>query len=337
MKKNLIFRLTFIIAIITFLINCKSDLIEDILKPSSNCRIIKAVVESQSSNDSHKEISTTEYVYNTNGDLIKKSLVIDGKTKSYYVQNETYRYNPEGFLIEQTIVGINDEPNINVRKTSSNSKFSYTDSRLTTIEKSNTNLQGNVSLDYIKYLYDANGVLLSKAKTNSVGSIFTSTYNSNGELIDYEIKTSTETTKPYTLQNGLVIKDSSKGYYSSNEYNAQRQIVKSQFYNNNKLNSYFTFEYYNGLHSEATMPNFKGFPIIKNEKGELGVFAKFQYFAEPGNGALEKLNESANVCQKNSNGLVTKIELTNLQFSPVTVTPVTTIKSTQVFTYANCD
>jgi hypothetical protein len=52
---------------------------------------------------------------------------------------------------------------------------------------------------------------------------------------------------------------------------------------------------------------------------------------------MEKLNESTSTNQKNSSGLVTKTETSNQQFSPVTVTPVTSIKSTNIFTYSDCN
>jgi hypothetical protein len=272
MKKSLIFRITMIVVI---MISCKSNSEVNLITPSANCRIIKSVNESKSSNDTFIETSTTDYQYDKNGNLTKKSLVIDGKTKAYYVQDETYSYNTEGYLIEQTFVGIIDEPNIPVKKTSSNSKFTYTNGRLSVIEKSNINLQGKVSIENTKYLYDANGVLTSQVRTNSVGTTFTSSYNSKGELTDYIIKTNTETTKPYTLQNGLVIKDMGKGYYLNYAYNAQRQMVKSEVYNNNKLNSYYTIEYDNSLFSEITIPKFKGFPSIKLEMGSWGCLRNF--------------------------------------------------------------
>jgi hypothetical protein len=335
MKKNFLFASFIILSIITSLTNCKQESVEETLKTTSNHKISKSVTESQSSNNLFKEESIITYQYDNNGNLTKKSMVNDGQTKAYYVQDETYTYNSEGNLMEQAFVGINDEPNIPVRKSSTKSKFTYSNGKLLTIEKSSTNPQGNVSLENTKYFYGGDGVLNSQVRTNQIGTTFTSTYNEKGELIDYVIKTNSETTRPYTLQNGLVMKETGKGYFVNYIYNEKRQIIKSEVYSDGKLNSYYTIEYDKALKEDTFLPKFKGFPTIINEMGEAGVFAKFMFFADAGNGKIEKLNESVSINQTLDCGLVGKIDLTNQQFFTTPNTPPTIIKSTQVFSYIN--
>ncbi len=341
MKKNLIFRLTFIIAMIIFLINCKSDSIENTLKVAKNCKVLKSVNEIQNPNNSYKQIETIDYQYDIQGNLIKRLLVIDRATKAEAQEIQKFTYNSNGFLIEKSIKTINAQPGVAIVQTSWLEKYTYANDRLATAEISYTNRKGITSVENIKYLYDSGDVLTARESRKDDGTMITSTFDSKGLLIDYVEKSSTGiVAKPYTIQNGLVLKIKEKFGYSSFIYDENRQNTKSETYTDGKLNSYSTIEYNNALRAEITLPKFKGFPIIKNEMGEDGVVDKFQYFAHTaGDGKMQQGNESTYINQKNTCGLVTKIDLTNkvlpYSWSPNNIVPGYTTKSTQVFTYSN--
>jgi hypothetical protein len=343
MKKSLIFRSTIIIAIIIFLINCKSNSIEETLKPSSNCRISKSVNEIQNPNNSYKQIETIDYQYDTQGNLTKRSLVIDRAIKAETQEIQTFTYNSNGFLIEKSTKTTNTEPGTaTIQTTSWLEKYTYSNDRLATAEISYTNRKGVTSVENIKYLYNMDSVLSSRENSKPDGTIATSSYDNKGLLTDYVVKSSTGTTQPYTIQNGLVTKIKEKLANSNFVYDENRHITKNEIYIDGKLNSYINFEYNNALRAELSLPKFKGFPIIKNEMGEEGVADKFQYFADTaGDGKMQQGNESTFVNQKNSYGLITKIDLTNkvlpCSFSQGNIVPGYITKSTQVFTYTDCN
>jgi hypothetical protein len=342
MKKSLISRTTIIIAIITFLINCKSNSIEETLQIAKNCKILKSVNEIQNPNNSYKQIETIDYQYDTQGNLTKRSLVIDRATKAEAQEIQNFIYNSIGFLIEKSTKTTYAKPGAAVIQTSWLEKYTYTNDRLATAEISYTDRKGVTSVENIKYFYNMDGVLTSRESRKQDGTIVTSTYDKKGLLTDYVVKSSTCTTQPYTIQNGLVTKIKEKFGYSNFVYNENRQNTKSETYTDGKLNSYSIIEYHSSLIAEVTLPKYKGFPNIKNEMGESGVWDKFQYFADTaGDGKMQQGDESVYVNQKNSNGLVTKTDLTNkvlpYSYSPGNIIPGYTTKSTQVFTYTDCN
>ena len=262
MKRNLIFASFIIMTIITSLTNCKQESVEITLTPNATCRISKSVNEIQY--DIYKQIETTDYQYDTQDNLIKKTFVIDRATKAENVRTETFTYNSNGFLIEKTMKNVIAEPNTSIRQNLETAKYTYTNDLLTSIETTITDNKGVVSLESEKIAYITGNTIKSREKRTQDGTISTSTYE-NCSLVDFVVKTSAGImTRPYTIQNGLITKITGSGYYTINTFNEKRQMVKTEIFVNGMLNSYSTFEWSDIQSAEGTIKDFKGIPCEVN-------------------------------------------------------------------------
>ncbi len=335
MKKSLIFASVTILTIITSLTNCQQDSVDATQSVLETPKILKSV--NQIHYPTYTQVETADYQYDVKGNLIKKSFVIDRETKAENVQTETYTYNSNGFLIEKNMKNVIAEPKLTVRQNSETKKYSYTNDRVSLIETAITNNKGIISIETEKYVYDSKGGLTSIEKRIQDGATSTMVY-SGGRLTDYIVKSGNgTTTHPYTIENGLVTKITGDGYYVSNTFSVKGQVLKSEIYNDGKLNSYSVYEWSDAIRAESTFHSFKGIPCGQDEMGTTGVYNKFQFFADVSNGKgeIKQLNESSFTNQTNNIGYISRIDLVNQQMFSTPTTPPTIIKSTQIFTYTN--
>ena len=337
MKKSFIFtRFILGLSLVGLLNNCNKVVEQTCACVLNDCKVLQSINTLQS--DSDKQTEMTDYQYDTEGKLTKISLTIN-RAQSGSLSTETYSYDTDGFLMARNKYNTYTSP---VKQSTENQTFTYKNGLLSTSETRMVDVYGRVTKSSESYTYDATGKLITRQQNTVDGSIILYSYASDEKLVSVlKKKTGVETT--YLVKDGLIL-DSGDAKYT---YNDKKRMIKYEIYANGKLNSYATYDWNDALPAIINVLKFKGFPCettiglgvgMSETMNSIYPLNKFQFFADVlGNGKQQQLNESVFSVQKNSNGLVSKIDLFNKQFQLNPNDPPNTIKSTQTFTYINCN
>ena len=337
-------RFLMFLLLVILLNNCNKESEKTDFKIKSECIIFQSINTLQSDSDIQVEI--TNYSFDVNENLAKTTLAIDrtdkiGK-KSGSLQTQTFNYNSSGFLMEKIITIVYSEADGTIRKRTENQTFTYKNDLLSTSETKVINVEGKETKSSESYSYDANGKISSKIQVRNDGSMLTHTYSNDGTLMSVVLKSGSKETR-FQITDGLITDNGDNKFI----YNDKKQMIKSETYVNGKLNSYATYDWSDALPATRNLPKFKGFPcecasgmgVGINERMEISTpLNKFQFFADVyNNGKIQQLNESVYTVQKNAKGYVSKIDLINKQFQANSNDPANTLKSTQTFTYTDCN
>jgi YD repeat-containing protein len=316
--------------------------------PSATCRI------QQSENSTGK----TTYSYDAQGRLLTWNLAGTG---GFVTQTATYTYDTDGYLTTSTIVST-DRSGQTARQAKTSVTFSYANGRLSgyVAEKTPGSSQGLKTTG--TFVYDAAGKLTAE----NAKSVFTSdpasakepysfsdgyeqrwTYSDN-LLVDYSAKNNGQTTRPYTIVNGLITQTNGQPAF---DYDSQRRLLKGFIYNEDKtLNSYYVQTWDTGKSYQESLPAFKGFPAVNPVTGtetNLRNALSYQIYERTGNpktyafyyqdktNTVYKLTDITYDNQLNSQGFVVKITTNGSYASPGDKPQTETFSTT--YTYTGCN
>ncbi|QHT65867.1 hypothetical protein GXP67_03890 [Rhodocytophaga rosea] len=326
--------------------------------PATGCRIQKYTAVIQQPGSQHVQNEQAIFTYDNEGKLIKadSSWTISGGSSGLDNGNSstvaTYTYNAEGFLtaansqtVRQTMIGTG---NTKTDHRSLNTTFTYTQGKLTGYLANSVSFYGLATNVTGTFEYDAAGNVVKQTAVN------TYTYDPNvvkevpgypsgwqrtwiytdKQLTDYIEKRGAAETHPYTIQNGLVTKATYPESYTLFEYDNQQRLTKYQFFNGNKLNSYYTQTWNEGKPFFTSLPAFKGFPELQPIMGKVGVWKTFNYYADyPGSG-IAQLTSISNTIQLNGEDFVSQAVTEHKDLTPGI--PSQTGSRTENYTYTGC-
>lgn len=355
----MITRLFFLFAFVvsTLLTGCQKNSGDDVT-PDTGCRLEKytALIQQPGSAQPRNEQAT--YTYDQNGLLIKadSSWTVPGDASGVNKSNgttvTTYSYNAAGFLTassSQTMVQTTLSPgNVSTDQRSLQTSFTYTNDKLTGYVAKSVAGSGLEITVTGTFEYDASGNAVKQTAVNTYtfdpektkekpqypsGWQRTWTY-SNKQLMDYTEKSGTTEIHPYTIQNGLVTKATYPEHYTLHEYDQQQRLIKTQLFQGNKLNYYFTQEWNEGKLPSASFSLFKGFPDLQPAMGYTGIMKRFNFYADYLDSGVVQLTSIQATAQLNGEGFITNNLAEQKDFTPGI--PSSTGSRTETFTYTGC-
>lgn len=326
--------------------------------PQSECRLTRSQTTTQSSQYTGRD--ETVYSYDAVGQLSRRA-----STQTFQYTNggkndlsttETFTYDANGLLVSllrqelSSSVGFTGGRDYAAQLTS-NKTYSYTDGRLTGyVQQDNRTSQiGTVTSSPQtttltgRYEYDAVGQLTTERVTTTTGQQ-TKTYQ-NGQITAFSEQYGTTLSRPFTYQNGLLVKAFFPGSKGSGAvanlsqvfaYDATRRLTTYQEFVNDTLQSYFTQTWQTGKPASVALPRFKGHPVTVPSAGEPGLLTtKSQYYINQQTRAVQHFSEATYTNDLNGQGYVTKTSGQTRFLHPQTLPQVET--TTALHTYTNCN
>lgn len=310
--------------------------------PQGTCRIqlYTATTRSQFSNAGNQ----TTYTYDQAGNLSKIMATwskepINGAIGSQTTTTaNTYVYDANNYLTSSTEQMVTITV-FNGRTTEdravTNSSYSYTNSRLTTRTDQKT----------VSYAPSSNGTFTTKYDYDSSGNLTKITTGNdswlyqNNQLIGHGNLVSNQGSISYVIQNGVITKMVIPGdseFIGTGTFDEQQRLTKHDEYINGQLNRSTFQTWTNAKPSSASLPQFKGFPVIvpvSAFSGKAGVLATYkQTYWNSVRNTMETFNEDTYTVQTNEQGFITGATI-------VSKHPFATDQdytTTETYTYSGC-
>ena len=309
--------------------------------PQTDCRIQQIV--STTKTGTLGSITKSTYEYDQLGNLLRKTQTTQADAlQQEIVAIDQYTYNVANFLTRLTTSSTTKTTlpaGVLTSQTTLTTDYTYTDNRLTAYTKHSetnetglSNPQSYTTAGTRTYTYNAAGQLMQTQENG-----LTATYQ-NGQVQTYE------GSFRYVIDNGLIVKAVFPGTNGTGgradlsqqwQYDGQRRVVRYEEAINDSTRAYYTQEWQMGKPASASLPTFKGHPLVQSPDGEPGVVTKFQQFyvnQQQGNKAY-LFSETITANQLNAQGYVTNSTATTT-YSTNGQSPTTT---STIYTYTGCN
>lgn len=250
----------------------------------------------------------------------------DGKLSS--TKTKQYTYDADGFLtsiVDTYTYESNSQHNRKVTHT-----FEYADGRLVKEVESGPSEAVSIPFEAVReYTYDAKGALSKKTVKfpKNAGSSEQITTYADGKVASINQSGST-----YDLNaQGLLINQKNSSGTFGHEYNANGQLIKSEYLKPDGSKVFAnTYEYADIKFKQIKNPvPFKGFPVEPSERGTYEPIAKQENFSANASGTYDKDDSIVNVYKLDGQGnLVTRTETHTM--------PSQTMTYTRTYGYADC-
>jgi YD repeat-containing protein len=335
-----------------FVSGCLNRRSDDVV-PETGCRLSKysATVTSTGNSQTRKEEAT--YEYDQQGNLVRadSSWTESGDPAGNTANGLTkarYTYNGNGFLSTASSVitwQTKMSGTVNNAQRSSAASFTYTDGKVTGYTSTYTTFGGLQTTVTGTFEYDAAANLVKRTAVN------TYTYDpaqvkevptypnglkriwvyQNAQLTEYIEQVGTTEVRPYTIANGLVIREDRPAYFILYTYDPQNRLIKHEFHSQGKITYYYSQEWAEGKSAIESIPAFKGFPQIPAAFGKRGNLKKYDFYADiPGTG-LSQLTSHTMTNQLNGQSFITGQISEQREMNPDRV-----LSRTALFTYTGC-
>lgn len=328
--------------------------------PDTTCRIQQYVSRSVSSD--FTSLNQTDYEYDQRGNLSKLITTYDKRPVSGTVTSQTgtttvtYLYDADGYLTASssqqkltTLFGAKTT----VEQVSVATSYSYANGKLTNTQMRKIGAYGVNTSAVESYEYSSSGELVRKTAQNTydydpavateipsspTGPVQIWTYQQN-LLTDYVEKNGSSEYRPILLQNGVVTKimvPGSQGDYSASyEYDSQQRPVKMNEYIGGTLTRAYTQTWSDAKPSSATLPAFKGWPVLVRQMGREGVLStNTSSYLNTITRQIQVFTEQTSITQTNSQGFVTNNTIT-LTYANPAAAPQNTV-TTETYIYSGC-
>jgi len=320
--------------------------------PQGECRLHTVTTTATSS--LYTFIERTTYEYDGAGQLLRKTTTsgtrytdpqLAKQANRDQTSTTTYAYDGEGFLQTSEYEFLNELVNPSGQPATERHgwkrTFTYANGRLagyTEVASANDNPPAPV---VYAYEYDGSGNLLRLRRTTGTGFAATHSFSQN-RLVDYVESRSGVETRPFGLQNGLVIAYTiAGGWRGEYTYDARQRLVRMEEFIDGKSHSYFTQTFDAGKPATDAEPPCRGFPTVGAPGsnpgfGQAGLPAeKKQYFANSLTGEAELYSETTWANRLNGRGFVEGAVKTESFKNPQTLPQ--RVEATTTYAYAGCE
>jgi YD repeat-containing protein len=274
---------------------------------TGTCRIRQQdMVETSSGSGINPNDNTekTTYAYDENGNLTRQLTVYEQRQQTRLINrtetDDVYTYDAAGFVTARSL----KTQWQNERESGSygeQTTYAYADGRLTeATRQQSSSADGLVFQTKTRYAYEASGGLSRQTQTVSYpvvpaalkdkplsrdGEVVVITYQ-NGQPASYVKTLNGVETRPYTYQNGNLESYSSVGGRYMYSYDAERRLIKAEYWQNGQLKSEEQRTYADGRTPASTLPPFKGWPARETLYGGDGLLGAITYRSAIPNGTF---------------------------------------------------
>ena len=302
----------------------------------------------------------TTYAYTANGDLAQQLVSYEQrdsqKVLNTYTYDDNYTYDATGYAVSQTTKA-QWKTDYDGGTITEQTTYAYDAGRLS--QSVRTVMAPNNSQAKItrQYSYDASGQLVLLVEQTTYPNLPDSlrkqalypdgystvwTYK-NGSAVDYVLKATGMEKRPYTLQNGLIMRSENdlSGSASVYAYDSQRRVIKDEYWQNGKLKYYTDYVPSAAKSATQSLPAMKGFPVTANPNGDASAPASYKLYwrFDLNTPAFYLTNDTQTQYKLTGAGYMQLAETTDTQRNGYPVPPTPRIrKNTRNYTYNGlCD